>query len=159
MTAQKRPLHLEIPILLVLSALTLVAGLSMPVITINQMVFWKDSFSVWTGIRALHAEGHVTLAVMVFVFSIIFPIVKLGTMFIIWLDRFSREEQRKALAWVGYMGKWSMLDVFVVAVTVVISKISSVMDAKAQAGIYVFAASIAMSIIASMRLEYVNRSR
>jgi len=159
MTAQKKPLHLEIPLLLVSSALTLVAGLLMPVITINQMVFWKDSFSVLTGIRALYTEGHVALAVIVFVFSVIFPIIKLGTMFIVWLGRFNHEEKKKALAWVSYLGKWSMLDVFVVAVTVVISKISSVMDAKAQAGIYVFAASIAMSIVASMRLERVNRTR
>jgi paraquat-inducible protein A len=159
MVVLKKPLHPEIPVLLVCSALTLVAGLLMPVITIHQMVFWKDSFSVLTGIRALYTEGNVALAVIVFVFSVIFPIIKLATMFAVWLDRFSHKEKRKALAWIGYLGKWSMLDVFVVAITVVISKISSMMDAKAQIGIYVFAASIVMSIIASMRLERVNRAR
>ena len=46
-----------------------------------------------------------------------------------------------------------MLDVFVVAITIVITKISGLVEAEAHVGIYVFAVSVILSMIATMRIE------
>lgn len=46
-----------------------------------------------------------------------------------------------------------MLDVLVVAITIVITKISGLVEAEAHIGIYVFAVSVFLSMIATMRIE------
>ena len=152
-TAKKASSGTEIPILIFLSAGLLIAGLVLPAITIKQMIFLKDTFSVLTGIEALYRDQQRFLAAVVLVFSILFPVTKLVLMFLVWLDAFGRHQGKRLMKWLSYLGKWSMLDVFVVAVTVVIAKISKLADAQARPGIYVFAASIIIAIIASIRLE------
>ena len=144
---------LGVVVLLAVSAALFVAGIFLPIVTINQMVFWNNTFSVLTGIQALWKDGQPALAAIVFLFSVIFPLTKLALMFAVWLEKPGDRRRVRTVRWLGYLGKWSMLDVFVVATTIVIAKISKFMDARAQAGIYVFGASIALSILAGMWLE------
>jgi paraquat-inducible protein A len=148
---------LDVPLAIAISTLLLIAGLFMPIISIKQLIFKTDTFSVLTGIRSLWTEHQKILAAVVFLFSIVFPIVKLTCLTGIWFGRYTDDTRNKVLGWFDVLGKWSMLDVFIVAVTIVIAKISAVLDAHAQPGIYVFAASIALSILAGMRVESVSR--
>lgn len=155
--AEIHPRMLEVPLAIALSAALLGAGLFMPIISIKQLIFKTDTFSVLTGMRSLWTEHQKILAAIVFLFSIVFPIVKLTCLTGIWFGRYSDEAREKVLSWFDVLGKWSMLDVFIVAITIVIAKISAVLDARARPGIYVFAASIALSILAGMRVESVSR--
>ena len=151
--SQAFPGALDVPLALFLSAALLIYGLFTPVITIKQMIFKTDTFSVLTGIESLWHEHQKVLAVIVFVFSILFPIGKLWCLAWIWFGRFTDEARVHALRWFNHLGKWSMLDVFIVAMTIVIAKIAALVDARARVGVYIFAASIALSIIAGMRVE------
>ena len=53
----------------------------------------------------------------------------------------------------GLLGKWSMLDVFVIAVTIVVTKISRFAEAEARLGIYFFGASILLTMFTTERIE------
>jgi len=55
------------------------------------------------------------------------------------------------------MGKWSMLDLFVVAMIVVLVKAKEVADAEAKIGIHLFAGAVLLSMIASMSVEKLSR--
>lgn len=147
----------DVPWVTAVSAALLAAGLFMPVISIKQLIFKTDTFSVLTGIRSLWTEHQKILAAIVFLFSIVFPIVKLTCLTGIWFGRYTDEARANVLRWFHVLGKWSMLDVFIVAVTIVVAKISAVLDARARPGIYVFAVSIALSIVAGMRVETAAR--
>jgi len=143
----------HIPLLLITSAVTLVLGLFLPVITLKELGFWKHTFSVLTGIQSLWTEGHYFLALVIFVFSLIFPFVKLITLLAIWVFKMSQGQRQLILKWLGTLGKWSMLDVFVVAITIVIAKIARLASAEPRIGIYFFGCSIMLAILATMRME------
>jgi len=145
---QKRyPKNYLVPAGLALSGLFLIMGLFLPVITLHELVFWTTTFSVVTGINSLFQEKHYFLAFIIFFFSIVFPLFKLGVLCRIWFSRLADEKRQFYLRWLGILGKWSMLDVFVVAVTIVVTKISGFAKGEARIGIYFFTASILLAMI------------
>lgn len=144
---------LTLAALLAAATALFIAGIFLPVITVKQFFIFKDTFSILGGIEALWREKHRLLAVIVFVFSIVFPAVKLSLLTYLWTQD-ARDPMRKGIARaLGWMGKWSMLDVFVIAVTIVIAKLSGFADAKARIGIYLFGASVLLTMIAAWRIE------
>jgi paraquat-inducible protein A len=52
----------------------------------------------------------------------------------------------RAVGLVGALGKWSMVDVFVVALLVAAIQVSIITNVEVHAGIYVFSASVLASI-------------
>ena len=150
---QANPRSIGVPLILILAAVTLMFGLFLPVITLNELVFWTHTFSVYTGIISLWQEHQYFLSLVIFVFSICFPLLKLGILFLMWFTHLSQERRVLYLKWLSSLGKWSMLDVFVVAMTIVIAKISKFASAEPRMGIYFFCASIMMAIFVTMRIE------
>ncbi|MBI3315438.1 MAG: paraquat-inducible protein A [Candidatus Omnitrophica bacterium] len=155
--SEKYPHHLEVPLLLSAAALSLGFGLVVPIITLRELVFWKHTFSVLTGIQSLYQEKYYFLALVIFVFSVIFPVGKLTALTVVWYLRISQAARLRLVGWLGVFGKWSMLDVFVAAVTIVITKVSGLIEAEPRPGIYIFAFSIILSMLATMRIEQLNK--
>ena len=51
--------------------------------------------------------------------------------------------------WLSVLGKWSMLDVFVVAVLIASVKLGSIASIEIHYGLYVFAASVILMMVAT----------
>lgn len=145
--------HVEVPLLLVSSSVLLYFGLTVHTITIKELIFWKHTFSILSGIWNLYAEKHYVLAIVIFLFSVIFPITKLFVLTALWFVPMTKAAREQCLKWLEMLGKWSMLDVFVVAVTVVITQMSGILEAKPHIGIYLFAASVILSMILTARIN------
>jgi len=70
------------------------------------------------------------------------------------------EKKRQAvLRWLGILGKWSMLDVFVVAILIVLVKLGPLAKVQPQRGVYWFAAAIFLSMITSMYVDNLARKK
>lgn len=136
-----------VSILLVSSLLFLLLGLFLPAIHLKEIVFFQSTFSVLTGIQNLFIEGHILLGLLIVLFSILFPIFKLLILFRVWFSCMPESKQIFYIRWLEIFGKWSMLDVFVVAITVVMTQISKLADANPRIGIYFFCASILITMI------------
>jgi len=54
---------------------------------------------------------------------------------------------------VGLLGKWSMLDVFVCALLIVLTQSKSYISASPRSGLFVFTAAIALSMVVSILVE------
>jgi len=82
--------------------------------------FNPHTYSVFGGIMLLFQDGDVMIAIVLLVFSVLFPAVKLA---ILWrlLLRPSKNVRKTARA-LEMLGPWSMADVFVVSVTIVAFK-------------------------------------
>lgn len=143
-----------VPTGLIVAAGLLTVGLSLPVLHVQKLVFWKSDYSIVAGIRGMWAAGQYGLAALIFFFSVLFPYAKLGALGVLWYGRFSPVRRGRLLEWLKVLGKWSMLDVFVVAVIVVITKSGGPLDAEPRVGIYVFGAAVVWSLVLSM---YVDR--
>ena len=156
---QLYPNRIDILILIIASAALLFIGLHLPVLTIRKL--WaKNTFSIISGIMNLWKDKNYFLSVIIFFFSVILPIVKLTTLFVIWYVRL-RDNQRKWLLYgLGFLGKWSMLDVFVTAIIIVSVKLGALASAKAERGIYYFGISILLAmIVTNLQSNLVNRTK
>jgi paraquat-inducible protein A len=140
------------PAAIALSTALLVCGLSLPLMY-SQKFFWQSTYSVWTGVVELWRQNELALAGILFFFSIVFPFAKLAGLTVIWFLRLPKEQLNRLLHWLGILGKWSMLDVFVVAILIVLVKIGPLVKVEPRVGIYVFSAAIAASMATTMYIE------
>ena len=146
-----------IPLLLASSIGTLIAGLLLPVMTITKLIFWEDDYGVIAGARRLWAEGYWLLGSVIFVFSAIVPTTKLIALTWIWFARLPEQRRARWLNILGIVGKWSMMDVFVVALTVILAKSSLFGDVSPRIGLYIFAASVILQMIAAELIEHLAK--
>jgi len=151
---------LFVPAALLVSTALLVIGLSLPLIYVQQQVLWKrwkSSYSVFTGIVSLWHQGEYLLASVLFFFSFVFPLAKLGALAVIWWVKLAEARRSLLLHWLGILGKWSMLDVFAVAILIVLVKLGPLANAEPRAGVYFFAASIISSMLTTTSVDRLAR--
>jgi paraquat-inducible protein A len=147
--------------LLLLASATLAAGLSMPVVTLRSGLV-RDSYSVPEGIADLARSGEVALALIVLAFSVVFPIVKLVLLARVLFRPLPEEARARLVRALELLGRWSMLDVFVIAILIGSVHLGILSEAYAERGIYVFGAGILLSMFATLsvhRLLRVPRER
>ncbi len=151
------PRRYEIPLLIGAAAVLLATGLCLPLFHVTQMVFWKSSYSVITGVVNLAKEGNVFLALIIFVFSVLFPIIKLLALAYLWMAALPNARRAAALYWLGFLGKWSMLDVLLLALAILAVKMQALAKVEPQVGVYVFCAAVFLSIVATTLVESLAR--
>ena len=157
---QFHPKRIEVPVLILLAFVLLIIGLNMPVLTVQKKIlFWEEgnTFSILSGVLSLFRENHYFLATFVFFFSVIFPLGKLLALLTIWTVRLGDSQRKAMLQWLKALGKWSMLDVFVVAILVVAVKLESLANATPRNGIYVFAVAILLSMTMTFYIDRLAR--
>jgi paraquat-inducible protein A len=153
---QLYPKRVDIILLIFISAGLFFIGLRIPVLTVQKL--WEtNTFSIMTGIRNLWEEKNHVLAGVIFFFSIVFPVVKLGTLLVVWFVRMTDRRRKWILYGLEILGRWSMLDVFVVAIIIVSVKLGILATAKVESGIYYFAAAILLAMAATTLESYLAR--
>jgi paraquat-inducible protein A len=125
----------------------LVLGLTVPVVRLSYLYFWTQDYSLSAIVRQLYTDNELFLAAVIFVFSIVFPAFKLVYL----LAAFAGEQTAASIRLhqrLSWLGKWSMLDVLVLALVVFYAKSTTIMDAVALPGVYYFSASVILSMLA-----------
>lgn len=130
----------------------LVPAYFLPALLMTNSVDGSRWFSIWSGIVRFFEEGNYFLASVIFLFSIIFPILKLLLTFVCCLEtRFlSKEAAVKAVKITGWTAKYSMLDVLVIAMLIVLVKVDEYIQLIPTIGLYLFCAAIFASMLANM---------
>lgn len=155
--SQIYPWRLEVPLLILASIATLIVGLCLPLMKVEKLIFWKNNYSVFTGIVSLVQENQFLLAAVLFFFSMVFPFVKLATLLYVWWAPMRETRRQRAIKWLGLLGKWSMLDVFAVSILIVLVKLGPLANVTPQPGLYVFCAAILASMVTTMYVELLTR--
>jgi paraquat-inducible protein A len=151
-----RPL---LPRALVLAAtLAFAVGLTLPVVTFRTGLV-RDSYSVLGGIVDLAREGDVALAGIVLAFSVIFPVVKLALLQHALHGPLTGERRARLVHALERLGRWSMLDVFVIAILIGAMHLGILSEAYAEPGIYVFAGGILLAMLATRAVQGLLRER
>jgi len=81
----------------------------------GRMYYLYQNKSILDLIKLLYTGGNFIVAILLIFFSIVFPLVKLFSSMIIFLNPHNKTA-KKAVPIVVYLGKWSMPDVFVVSI-------------------------------------------
>jgi len=135
------------------AALLLLVGLIAPIITLRKFVLVENTFSVLSGLIELLQNGQVFLFLLLTGFSVVLPILKLRVLYrLVSRNEAMQDRGRKLLHWMHLYGKWSMLDVFVVAVLVVAVKLGAIVDVEMRFGLYAFAASVLLTMYITARI-------
>lgn len=144
---------LIVPVLLVLSALSLAFGMVLPLVLFEKLYFFSETPSLLGIIAALWLGDDRLLAALVGLLSVVFPVIKLiGVAF----EATTRGEgiHDKLLArLLPLLARWSMMDVMLVALVIVAAKTSGVASAFRQPGLWFYAASAVMTSLLQMRLR------
>ena len=152
------PWRLDAPLAIIISMGFLWQGLTQPLIHVEKMIFWKSTYSVYTGIVSLVEQKEYFLSAVLFFFSFIFPIGKLVTLAFIWAVRLREEKREWIFHWLELLGKWSMLDVFVVAILIVAVKLGPLASVEPRRGVYFFCLAILCSMFTTLHINHLAHS-
>ena len=142
--------HRAIPPRIAGAVLLFGTGVFFPFFHVTKFWVFSSGVSVVGGILTLFHEGEYFLFAVLTLFTLVFPCVKLVLLALIWLERgHDLARVRRLLGWVESLGKWSMLDVFVVAILIVAMKSAAVAEIHLGAGLYLFTFSVIATQVAS----------
>ncbi|MFZ5496356.1 MAG: paraquat-inducible protein A [Verrucomicrobiota bacterium] len=148
--ASTPPSRRAIPLLIAAAVLLFGTGVFFPFFRVTKFWVFHDAISVAGGIITLFHEGEYFLFTVLTLFTLVFPCVKLGLLAVIWLERaHDLARVRRLHGWVESLGKWSMLDVFVVAILIVAMKSAAVAEIRLGVGLYLFTCSVVATQLAS----------
>ena len=144
------------------SAICLLVGLFAPMLTIiaqrevmvlGKVVLQFESKSIFGTVFSLYTKGNGFTALLLFLFSVVVPISKLAISLTALLARSDRTREA-CRGLVRAIGKWSMTDVFVVAVLLAFLATGheQLTDARLGPGLYFFAAYGLLSMISGLTL-------
>ena len=118
------------------------------------------TYSILTGLRMMHLTGNTAIAVLLLGFSVVFPTMKLAAMG--WGAAALAVGRRPAAAvrLTHHLGKFSMLDVLVIALFILAAKgLPGGTTIKLEWGVWAFAVSVAGSLVVSVILGRTKPAR
>lgn len=131
---------------------TLAAGLALPAVRVTRLRLVDETLSVLSGIGDLWQGGSWPLAIVIALFSVAFPVAKLVLAAWLWFAPHGRHGVLHGLT--AGAGKWSMLDVLVVAIVVASMQGGFLVRLRPEIGIYLFGAS---TLIATVLTRLIDR--
>ena len=114
--------------------------------------------TVWDGCAKLYRDGQWLVATIVFLASILIPLLKLlGLFFLVVVAKFRpaifRQERSRISRTLEVIGPWAMLDVFLVAILVALVKLGSLATVLPGRGLAAFTAMVVLTILASASFD------
>ncbi len=126
----------------------------LPVMVSNTLVSEGEKDTILSGVVLLYETGSWPLALIVLIASVMIPLAKLGALayLLISVQRRSVKGQNDRIRLyrlVEFVGRWSMLDVFVIAFTVALIQLQPLMSVEPGYGVLFFAAVVVLTMIAA----------
>ena len=139
----------------------LISGWLIPIMTVRRLFFFEDHVSVLQALEVLLERGQYLLFFIILIFSMIFPLVKIMLSWRLWRGQDAFTEKIERRLWrAEILGRWSMLDVFLMAIAVAAVNFSLIADVHLHWGLYALSAGIVLSMLVSTRMSVMaNRIR
>lgn len=112
--------------------------------------------TLFSGVLALFNEGMEAVAVVVFLASILFPLVHISlSLLISWHLYFNRFNRYLAhwMRWMHHLDEWVMLEVYMLGIIVACVKLMSIAQLKLGCGLYAFVALIIINTLLTSGLD------
>jgi paraquat-inducible protein A len=114
--------------------------------------------TVWEGVVSLAEHNQWMVAVIVFMASMVIPVLKLlGLLYIVvstWLGFGKRMRERTRIyKFIDAIGPWSMLDVFLLAVLVSLVKLGSIATVLPGPGLIAFSLVVVLNMLATQSFD------
>jgi len=125
----------------------------MPILEVEKLGNRSHS-SILSGIIELLQHGSYFVGGVVFLFSILFPLTKIVMLFeLSCLGLLSHRNKLFALRMMEQLGKWSMMDVMLLAFLVMLVKLGDLVEFHLGPAIFAFVGCVFMSMLASISFD------
>jgi paraquat-inducible protein A len=127
-------------------------------VMVTRTLFGTSNDTIMSGVIYFWVTGAYGLAAIVFVASFLVPLFKLAALFVLVTSaqrrsRWRRAERAKLYHVIEIIGRWSMLDVFVVALLAGLVRIQGFAEITAGVGIAAFGAVVVLTMLASLSFD------
>lgn len=147
-----RPKSIELTLAFSLTALVLYIPANIyPFMTI-EMYGNRNSSTIWSGTVSLFESGAWAVAFVVFMASLFIPLLKLAILFYLALTAHTKKHpqfKNKLYKMVEAIGRWSMLDIFLLAVLVAVVKLAPLAHVQPEFGSLMFLLVVIFTMLAS----------
>ena len=149
-------LHRSLALLLAAAILYIPAN-ALPIMHTSTLLYDEDD-TILSGVVALWSSGSWPLSMLVFFVSILVPTLKLMTLSLLILSphyrwRWRARERTQLYRLIEFVGRWSMLDVFVVALLVALVQLRGIAIIRAGPGAIAFAAVVVLTMYAAQAFD------
>lgn len=147
-----------IGVLLFASLVLNVLALILPFVVIDAAGSDPWVYGLFGSVKMLWDADMAVLAVMVFTFSVIFPFAKLGSLTWLWWGGVTTPGRHWLLTWVEKLGKWSLFDVFLVAIMVALTNDQWLISSESLPGLTCFLIAVVLGMLAGEVLSATTAS-
>ena len=149
-----------IDLLLIAALITLIIGITSPLMTLEKLYFFENQISLISAVSQLFEKKEWILFSVIGLFSLCLPFIKITSLIaILHIPHQGNSFLDKLLRWIEHWGKWSMLDVFVVALLLVSVKLGALAKVTVHYGVYVFAISVILTMVTSFWIDHLAKKR
>lgn len=129
-------------------------GIFLPVMQLERLGHLRET-SIWAGSISLMTRGHMVIGLIVLVCSVVIPVLKLLGLFMLTAERpmLQRRHQAAVFRWIEVAGRWGMIDVLLVALTVAAVKLGDLVVVTPGPGVVAFGACVVLSLLASAAFD------
>ena len=155
---ENRPFGNEVTAALTLGALILYLPANIyPILRMSYYGAYSEN-TVWQGITSLWEHRDWLVAAIVFLASILVPLLKLaGLLYLVASVRLGSVHHRHLRTWIyrfiDVIGPWAMLDVFLLAILVALVKMGEIATVLPGPGLIAFAGVVVLTILASASFD------
>ena len=144
---------MKLKVLFFISVILFLAGITMPMFSLEKLLVFSETFSMIRGITVLLNEGDIFIAFILIIFSLVGPMYKY---YICWqllgLKSQSNDRYDGLVNRLNKVGKWAMADVFVIAILASTVKLGALASINIHYGLIAFALSVILALVLSSYL-------
>jgi len=155
---ERKPHSLALTAVLVASAAVLYIPANLLPVMITRTIFDDEPDTIMSGVLVLLHSGSWPIALLVFIASIVVPLLKILALGVLlytaWRGSPRRRLQRSELyRMVEFIGRWSMLDIYAVSLLATLVQVQSFASVIVGWGAWAFAAVVVLTLLAARTFD------
>jgi paraquat-inducible protein A len=154
----RKPHSLAITTALVITAAILYVPANILPVMDTRTFFDNESDTIMSGVLTLLHSGSWPIAVLVFIASIVVPLLKILALAVLLFSAWRRTPQRRLqrselFRMVEFIGKWSMLDIYAVSLLATLVQVQSFANIIVGWGAWSFGAVVVLTLLAARTFD------
>ena len=155
---RRKPHSLQYAWAFLLAAMLCYIPANLMPIMLTEMLSGTQRDTIMSGVAYLWRNGSWPLALVVFVASVLVPLLKILSMLLLlltvhWRSRWAPRQRTRLYRLLEVVGPWSMLDIYVVGLLVALVQLQSLATIKAGPGAIAFGAVVVLTMLSAMHFD------
>ncbi|WP_159875612.1 MULTISPECIES: paraquat-inducible protein A [Aquitalea] len=155
---RRKPHSLQYAWAFLLAAIVCYIPANLMPIMLTEMLSGTQRDTIMSGVAYLWRNGSWPLALVVFIASVLVPLLKILSMLLLlltvhWRSRWAPRQRTRLYRLLEVVGPWSMLDIYVVGLLVALVQLQSLATIKAGPGAVAFGAVVVLTMLSAMHFD------